>query len=64
MATVMSKALAKASSLKPEIRLAQAVSEFEASLTQEQKNYVSHAEIAVGFDGTYSDRCDAADGRS
>jgi hypothetical protein len=37
MATVMSKALAKASSLKPEIRLAQAVSEFEASLTQEQK---------------------------
>jgi len=33
----MSKALAKASSLKPEIRLAQAVSEFEAGLTDEQK---------------------------
>jgi hypothetical protein len=40
-AIVMTKALvkasAKASSLKPEIRLAQALSEFEASLTQEQK---------------------------
>ena len=34
----MSKALAKASSLKPEIRLAQAVSEFEAGLSKEQKS--------------------------
>ncbi|KAF7676012.1 hypothetical protein GT037_005517 [Alternaria burnsii] len=33
----LAKASAKASSLKPEIRLAQALSEFEASLTQEQK---------------------------
>ncbi|KAI9683533.1 MAG: hypothetical protein M1822_006073 [Bathelium mastoideum] len=33
----MSKALARASHLKPEIRLAQAVKEFEASLTSEQK---------------------------
>jgi hypothetical protein len=34
----MSKALAKVSSLKPEIRLAQAVSEFEADLSNEQKS--------------------------
>jgi hypothetical protein len=34
----MSSALAKASSLKPEIRLAQAVSEFEADLSNEQKS--------------------------
>lgn len=34
----MSGALAKASSLKPEIRLAQAVSEFEADLSNEQKS--------------------------
>jgi hypothetical protein len=34
----MSSALAKASSLKPEIRLAQAVSEFEADLSDEQKS--------------------------
>lgn len=34
----MSTALAKASSLKPEIRLAQAVSEFEAALSNEQKS--------------------------
>lgn len=33
----MSKALANASRLKPEIRLAQAISEFEASLSSEQK---------------------------
>ena len=33
----MSSALAKASPLKPEIRLAQAVSEFEADLSNEQK---------------------------
>lgn len=33
----MSTAIAKASPLKPEIRLAQAVSEFEAELTSEQK---------------------------
>lgn len=38
MATVMSKALTKASSLKPDIRLAQALSEFEADLTNEQKS--------------------------
>lgn len=34
----MSGALAKASSLRPEIRLAQAVSEFEAALSNEQKS--------------------------
>ncbi|KAL1599664.1 hypothetical protein SLS60_007467 [Paraconiothyrium brasiliense] len=34
----MSDALAKVSSLKPEIRLAQAVSEFEADLSNEQKS--------------------------
>ncbi|KAH7401756.1 hypothetical protein DE146DRAFT_779970, partial [Phaeosphaeria sp. MPI-PUGE-AT-0046c] len=34
----MSSALAKASPLKPEIRLAQAISEFEADLSQEQKS--------------------------
>ena len=34
----MSGALARASSLKPEIRLAQAVSEFEADLSNEQKS--------------------------
>jgi len=34
----MSSALAKASLLKPEIRLAQAVSEFEADLSNEQKS--------------------------
>jgi hypothetical protein len=34
----MSSALEKASRLKPEIRLAQAVSEFEADLSIEQKN--------------------------
>jgi hypothetical protein len=34
----MSGALAKASSLKPEIRLAQAISEFEAELLNEQKS--------------------------
>jgi hypothetical protein len=34
----MHGALAKASSLKPEIRLAQAVSEFEADLSNEQKS--------------------------
>jgi len=34
----MSKALAKAGSLSPEIRLAQAVSEFEADLSSEQKS--------------------------
>jgi hypothetical protein len=34
----MSGALAKASSLKPEIRLAQAISEFEAELSNEQKS--------------------------
>ena len=34
----MSKALTKASSLKPDIRLAQALSEFEADLTNEQKS--------------------------
>ncbi|KAF2831976.1 hypothetical protein CC86DRAFT_400757 [Ophiobolus disseminans] len=34
----MSSALAKASPLKPEIRLAQAVSEFEADLSHEQKS--------------------------
>jgi hypothetical protein len=34
----MSGALAGASSLKPEIRLAQAVSKFEADLTDEQKS--------------------------
>jgi hypothetical protein len=33
----MSEALARASHLKPEIRLAQAVQEFEATLTNEQK---------------------------
>lgn len=33
----MSKALAKASKLKPEIRLAQAISEFEASLSTDEK---------------------------
>jgi hypothetical protein len=33
----MASVLAKASSLKPEIRLAQAVSEFEADLSNEQK---------------------------
>ena len=33
----MSHALARASSLKPEIRLAQAVSEFEADLSSKQK---------------------------
>jgi hypothetical protein len=33
----MSSALAKASSLKADIRLAKAVSEFEADLTNEQK---------------------------
>jgi hypothetical protein len=38
MAIVLSEALGKASSLKPEIRLAQAVSEFEAGLTREQKS--------------------------
>ena len=37
-AAVMSGALARASSLKPEIRLAQAVSEFEADLSHEQKS--------------------------
>ncbi|RYN29848.1 hypothetical protein AA0112_g7112 [Alternaria arborescens] len=37
MTKALVKASAKASSLKPEIRLAQALSEFEASLTQEQK---------------------------
>jgi len=34
----MSKALARAGSLSPEIRLAQAVSEFEADLSSEQKS--------------------------
>jgi hypothetical protein len=34
----MSKALAKASSLKPEIRLAQAVAEFETDLPNDQKS--------------------------
>lgn len=34
----MSSALAKASPLKPEIRLAQAISEFEADLSHEQKS--------------------------
>jgi hypothetical protein len=38
LAAVMSSALAKASPLKPEIRLAQAVSEFEADLSHEQKS--------------------------
>ena len=37
LVVVMSSALAKASPLKPEIRLAQAVSEFEADLSNEQK---------------------------
>jgi hypothetical protein len=36
-ATIMSRALARASSLKPDIRLAQAISEFKAVLTSEQK---------------------------
>jgi hypothetical protein len=38
IAAVMSGVLAKASSLKPEIRLAQAVSEFEADLSNKQKS--------------------------
>jgi hypothetical protein len=38
MAAVMSGVLAKGSSLKPEIRLAQAVSEFEADLSNKQKS--------------------------
>lgn len=37
VSTAMALALARASRLKPEIRLAQAVSEFEASLTDEEK---------------------------
>jgi hypothetical protein len=38
LAAVMSSALAKAFPLKPEIRLAQAISEFEADLSNEQKS--------------------------
>lgn len=38
LAAVMSHALAKAAKLKPELRLAQAISEFEASLSTQQKS--------------------------
>lgn len=38
LVVVMSSALAKASPLKPEIRLVQAISEFEADLSHEQKS--------------------------